>query len=305
IASAAISLRRTRRTFAAIALTASAYAVVANVAIVIGALFAERYMHLTSAGLCLLFVHMVSRIAQSVAPSRGGVATAAVLSIAVVLYAGRSIVRHGDFATPQRLNAVDLSSHPRTARLWASRAADEIAARQWAQAAASASHAIEILDTDPRAWRLLGMARYQMRDADGALAAMQRSIALGGIGSENAATIAADVLKSRGDYAEAIAMLDRYFAAGGRSANLQNNLAWYLLTAVPESLRDPQRAITLAQRAFEMQPAEPDFADTYADALLAVGRGQDAKAAIQRTLGLLSTADARRRALQTKLAGIE
>ncbi|MFN0136791.1 MAG: glycosyltransferase family 39 protein, partial [Phycisphaerae bacterium] len=42
IASAAISLRRTRRTFAAIALTASAYAVVANVAIVIGALFAER-----------------------------------------------------------------------------------------------------------------------------------------------------------------------------------------------------------------------------------------------------------------------
>ncbi|MFN0137326.1 MAG: tetratricopeptide repeat protein, partial [Phycisphaerae bacterium] len=305
IASAAISLRRTRRTFAAIALTASAYAVVANVAIVIGALFAERYMHLTSAGLCLLFVHMVSRIARSVAPSRGGVTTAAVLSVAIVCYAARSIVRHGDFATPQRLNAADLSHHPRVARLWASRAADEIATRQWAQAAASASQAIEILDTDPRAWRLLGMARYQMRDADGALAAMQRSIALGGIGSENAATIAADVLKSRGDYAGAIAILDRYLAAGGRSANLQNNLAWYLLTAVPESLRDPQRSVALAQLAFEAQPAEPDFADTYADALLAVGRGQDANAALKRALSLLSGIDPRRRALEIKLAGIE
>lgn len=305
LVAAFLSLRRTRTTFVSLAIAIASYAVVSNVIVLIGALFAERYMNLAAAGLSMLVVHWANLAVAYGARARADRVVLALLSPAIVALCVLSFVRHGDFASPTLLDAVDLARNPNSARLWCSRASDAVNARNWRDAITSAERAIAIIDTDPRPHRLLGLACFQLRDFDRALAEMQRAISLGDQTNENAVTIATQILKSRANYADAITLLNRYFDAGGRSPNLRNNLAWYLVTATPAALRDPPRAVTLAKAAFESQPAEPDFADTYVEALLATGDRETAKAVLKRLLAALAVDDPQRRAFEDKLAALQ
>jgi len=62
------------------------------------------------------------------------------------------------------------------------------------------------------------------------------------------------------------------------NAEALNSLAWLLVTAKEESLRRPERALILAEKAVRLRP-EPHIWDTLAEAYLANGRPDQAEAA--------------------------
>jgi Zn-dependent protease with chaperone function len=64
-----------------------------------------------------------------------------------------------------------------------------------------------------------------------------------------------------------------------------NNLAWLLATAEDSALRDPERALSLAERAIELQKA-PHIWDTLAEALYVNGRIEEAIQAQQQALAM-------------------
>jgi tetratricopeptide (TPR) repeat protein len=74
----------------------------------------------------------------------------------------------------------------------------------------------------------------------------------------------------RDEYAEAIVLYQRVIAAAPTHAGAQNNLAWLLLTADDPWYRDPAQALSLAERAYELQPA-PAIIDTLAEACYQTG----------------------------------
>ncbi len=62
-------------------------------------------------------------------------------------------------------------------------------------------------------------------------------------------------------------------------AHLYNNAAWFFLTTAHEDLRDPPRALRMAQEAVDWTGrARPEMLDTLAEALAAAGRPSEAAA---------------------------
>jgi tetratricopeptide (TPR) repeat protein len=72
-----------------------------------------------------------------------------------------------------------------------------------------------------------------------------------------------------------IAWYRRMVAEKPGSAVERNNLAWAYLTA-PESLRDPARALELAQEAVRLEPGNPMYRNTLGVAYYRAGRYRDA-----------------------------
>src|SRR5262249_12329971 len=79
--------------------------------------------------------------------------------------------------------------------------------------------------------------------------------------------------------------------AGDRPEGL-NGLAWFLATAPLAEFRDPDRAVTLAERAVEREPKAGEYWNTLGVAGYRAGRWDDAIAALQRSMALRSGGDA-------------
>ena len=70
-----------------------------------------------------------------------------------------------------------------------------------------------------------------------------------------------------------------------------NALAWILATNEGDGLREPDRAIKLAERACELTGyARPDLMNTLAASYAAGGRFQDAVTAAEKAMGLARSA---------------
>ncbi len=92
-------------------------------------------------------------------------------------------------------------------------------------------------------------------------------------GVENEASwyrLLGDLFLSRELEDRALSAYDRALQLDPESPEVLNNLAWLLLTSIDPSLRDPQRALTLAQTAAERYPL-PHILDTLATAYWANG----------------------------------
>jgi spermidine synthase len=90
----------------------------------------------------------------------------------------------------------------------------------------------------------------------------------------------------RGAPDEAIAELSRALALEPDSLVARNNLAWLLATSADERLRDPARAVGLAEAARDAGgAADPDVLDTLAAAYAAAGRFDDAVRAAEQAAG--------------------
>lgn len=76
----------------------------------------------------------------------------------------------------------------------------------------------------------------------------------------------ADLQSARKEYAKAIAAYTEALRLHPANPEARNNLAWLLLTAEDRGLRDPARALALAQEAVELS-ASPHILDTLATAL--------------------------------------
>src|SRR5690606_11443869 len=79
-----------------------------------------------------------------------------------------------------------------------------------------------------------------------------------------------------GDEREALRRLERGIAAVPSSAELAIELARILVRARDLTLRDPERALTLAQRGFETT-RDFTFVELATDALVALGRSAEAQ----------------------------
>jgi tetratricopeptide (TPR) repeat protein len=307
VAAMIVSWRRARTVLLALGFSLITYSIVSNTYVVVGSVFGERLLYLPSVGFCLL-VGVLAQAAFNTArshPRKVLRVPAAVLLGALcaglACYAYLTITRNRDFRSDEVLNETDLSTNPRSSRLWCSVAADAYNAGDFARAVAQASRAIDICPEYATPWRVAGLASWRDRAPDLALQYLNGYFDRGGRENEQANVAVADIFKARGDYGPAIAVLDRFVAANPRSSAALNNLAWYLLTAQPLELRDPQRALPLAEKAIELEPGRGDYIDTYVSALEALGRTGDAAEALDRLLPAVDRDDPFREGLIRKL----
>ncbi|HZY60726.1 MAG TPA: tetratricopeptide repeat protein, partial [Candidatus Binataceae bacterium] len=70
------------------------------------------------------------------------------------------------------------------------------------------------------------------------------------------------LLVATGRHAEARAHWQRALETLPKSAEAHNNLAWLLATCPDETLRDPRRAVELASKAVELEPAQGTYRNT-------------------------------------------
>jgi len=88
-----------------------------------------------------------------------------------------------------------------------------------------------------------------------------------------------------GKYTEAIETYERILLLDSEQAVVLNNLAWLLVTVPDEGLRDPKRALVLAEKAVAMEKS-PIFLDTLAEAYYANGSAQKAVETIKEAISL-------------------
>jgi Zn-dependent protease with chaperone function len=88
-----------------------------------------------------------------------------------------------------------------------------------------------------------------------------------------------------GKYSEAIEAYERVLLLDGEQALVLNNLAWLLVTAPDEGLRNPKRALVLAEKAVALEKS-PSFLDTLAEAYYANGSTQKAVETIKEAISL-------------------
>ncbi|MGE0480696.1 MAG: hypothetical protein AB7Q17_09515 [Phycisphaerae bacterium] len=319
------SARRRGGAMLAVALLVLPYAPVSNTLVLIGTLFAERFLYLPSAGFCFLlglcgaaWVSAFDSAPHAARRRAAGGAFACGAAVAIA-FAALTVLRNRDWRDDATLNAADLRTQPRSARLWAATATAALNARRFDDAIERADRARAIDADFPTPHRVAGLARWQLARApqatplpatsptntlsDAALANLDAYVQRGGGHDEQTAIATADLLAARGDAAHAIRVLEAWIARQPRSANARNNLAWLLITAAPESLRDPLRAIEHARAAVALAPGAGDYVDTYVDALLAAQRRDEARRELDRLLPTLPALDPYREILPKKLAG--
>ncbi len=104
-------------------------------------------------------------------------------------------------------------------------------------------------------------------------------------GSSQLLHLRADLLLEKGEENKAAAAYEKALMAQPDAAETLNNLAWLLLTAKDKSLRDPARALLLAEKSVRLEERGHSL-DTLAIALWAHGRTAAAVAAEQRAAEL-------------------
>jgi len=115
-------------------------------------------------------------------------------------------------------------------------------------------------------------------------------------------------LQVTGRSAEAAGEFQRVLDREPEHAGALNNLAWILATAEDPELRDPERSVTLAERAADATGREaPEILDTLATTYLSAGRRADAVATLEEALGLAREAGRERlvAAFEARLRGLE
>ena len=305
------SYRRKRLVFIAVGFALVTYSMVSNTVVVINSLFAERYLYLPSAGVCMLVGVLAGRAIQAIRErvDAGRRLTAGCLLLVVTTmtgwYAWSTVERNRDWRSDRTLNAADLQTNPRSSRLWCAVATDALNAKDFGTAAHFAERSIEICPQYADPWKIAGLAYWQGGELERAAGLIEGFFERSSGADENAVVAAAAIAKARGDYRRAISLLDRLVTLSPRAATPRNNLAWYLLSAEPADLRDAEAALRHAQEAIRLAPGQGDFVDTYIAALLALNHRDDAIRELQRLLPGLRADDPYRVELGRKLADLE
>ena len=283
------------------------YLLVANVLVLIGTIFAERLLYLPSVGFCMLVGLAVDAAVRHLRDRQHALQrmlasfTVCVFAFAAAAFAWLTIDRNRDWQSRDRLNSIDLAKHPRSVRLLCAVADDELHAGQLDDALARVRTVLEVDDDYPTAWSISGVALAQKGEVDRALLALQKALAIGAGGNEEAILTMGNLLASRGHYEESIPLLKQHVATYPLASAARNNLAWQLINAEPPDLRDPQEALRQIETALIQRPDEWALVDTYADVLLALGERDRAIGALQDLLAKMPADDPHRNDLLTKI----
>jgi tetratricopeptide (TPR) repeat protein len=262
-------------------------------------------------GYCLLIGFLagsaIAAFRDASAPLWRKLSGCAMIALAIVggLYGFLTVMRNRDWRSRAALDAADLSAHPRSCKLLAQMGHSALERREPDVALDFAKRALAVHPGFASAWRISGLARWQQDDKDGALLDLKRSFELGGANDEQANVVVTDAFASRGDYRQAIGLLRRLVDINPLAATAHNNLAWYLITAEPADLRDPQAARTHAEQAVRLRPEEPEFLDTYVSVLMALDRKDEATRALRDRLPQIPETEPRRADLVKRLSELE
>jgi tetratricopeptide (TPR) repeat protein len=306
-----VSWRRgSRVTCAALGMMLIAYSIVSNSLVVIGAIFAERFMYLPAAGFCLFAAQAAAHVARRLVPASAGprrwpanvVPVAFALLVASALT--RSAIRNRDFADDDRLYQTDLRAQPRSARLWRAVAQNAFEAGDYAGALERAQRSHAILEVQPLTWNLIGLSYWRLGAGERAVPWLRRAFDSGLADVELAALALSDLLRQEGRPAEACDILRAYVNRNPGSAAAHNNLAWYLATSDAPELHDPEQALRHARRAVELSPGRSDFVDTCAEVLTRLGRKEELRALLVETLAGIGPDDPERPALERRLRDV-
>jgi tetratricopeptide (TPR) repeat protein len=135
---------------------------------------------------------------------------------------------------------------------------------------------------NPETSRVRGIYQTTQQNYAGALASLSRALQLN---PEDADThcIVAEILSDQGQRAEAVEHYREALRIRPDFPEALNNLALILATTEEKDMRDPKRAMPLAERACELTlHRNPDYLNTLAGACAQAGRFEEAAAAEQR-----------------------
>ncbi|MCP4590010.1 MAG: tetratricopeptide repeat protein [bacterium] len=298
-----LSWRGRRVAFAPLVLWLGTYSIVSNTVVLIGTVFAERLLYLPSAGFCLLLGVWAGWSARTLVAYSRRAAWLVPLGIGLLisLCVLQTVERNRDWRSRADLDWTDVETNPRSSRLLSSAATAAVNAGELDRAEKYARRAIEVHPDCATAWSALGEVYRLREETTEALVCFRECFRRGGAGEESAVVQATRILVSLGDYGQAIALLERLASRHATAATARNNLAWYLLTAEPVELRDAAAALTYAEQALALTPDNAGIIDTYAAALVAMGRTDEARKTLQDALILVPPDDPERQDLEERL----
>jgi len=259
---------------------------------------ADRYMYLPLIGLALAVAWEAHELAQRRPALRRAIAGAGALAVAALAVAAH--VQVGYWRDSETLFAHAAAVTPDNAAAYTllGRAYRERGDPARAEQALAAALQIDPDLGDTRAD--LALARIDQGRTAEALAELERALANGAdaVKVHWARGLAA---QHSGDLRGAIASYREALRTDPDRMEVANNLAWILATAPDPSLRAPQEAIELAQRAARRN-SEPSVLDTLAAAYAAAGRYPEAAQTEARAVAALPPGSPLRADLERRLA---
>lgn len=131
----------------------------------------------------------------------------------------------------------------------------------------------------------LGLAHLDAGDLDEAVRILARSVALQPDDSQGHRGLGLALMR-KGELEAAIAAFGRALELDPDDATSANSIAWVLATAPNEELRDPQKAVSLAQRAVELTPGNGDIVNTLGVALYRKGQWEECARVLESSVSL-------------------
>jgi tetratricopeptide (TPR) repeat protein len=268
------SWRRDRELGFALLYIAATFSIVSNLFFNLGAFMAERFFYAPSLGFCVLMAMLIARQGKRVAQG-------AIVAI-VLLGSLKTIVRNGDWKDDLTLFAADSQTSANSAFSHFSygvRLTQRGAEGDYQLAREHLERAVAINPGHTSAWQFLGSARYEMGDKTGAIAAMERLLAI----NPNAFHAHINLgLWKRPDYAAAIPHLQKahQLRPDDRDAN------FHLGLTMLQQGQPPAQAMALLQRAVQVDPGFVDGYRRLGAAQFMAGDHQAAATSLERVLAL-------------------
>lgn len=221
---------------------------VSNLLLPVGTILGERLLYLPSIGFCLALVAALEAACARLGSPRAARATLiAVVAILVCGHGARTWLRNPDWRTETRL----------------------------------ALHDVEIVPGSAKAQANAGKALQNLGRHQEAIGRFERALAIAP-GLSAAYTNWSFSLSALGRHREAAEILERQLRRGQADPVLYNNLGFLLV----DHELDVPRGVVLLERAVAERPHDPEMLDSLGWGYYKLGRLEDARAALRRSLEL-------------------
>lgn len=236
-----------------------------------GVLFAERFLYLPIAGLAVGVFWALTRWVHGRGPER--IAWAAT-SLVLVLFAGATTARVGDWRSAETITRAAIAWYPRASDAWFELGLTLGGQGRHAEAAEALARSVQLKDDRAVVWRNYAVALGNLGRHGDAAAAWRRALALSppdlaplwkGLGdAELRAAKAADAAGRDDDAAgpaeEAVRALSRAHELAPQDGDIVVSLAQGQLLLAQERLAKghPDDAVSLAEKAADLGPLPPE-----------------------------------------------
>jgi tetratricopeptide (TPR) repeat protein len=243
------SYRASKELFFALGFYLVTFSVVSNLVVPIGTIMGERLVYLPSVGFCLALVVVLRELCGRlpVAPRMARAVFLGVVALTLGLHSARTLVRNPDWKSEERLYLHDVRTVPQSAKALSNAGKILQDLGQHSAAIGKFEQAIEI---EPSFRTPVLNWAYS--------------------------------LSAQGREDEAITLLERELRRGSQDPFVYNNLGFLLA----DTELDVTRGVALLEKAVRVRPADPDILDSLGWGYYKLGRLQEARELLQRSLDL-------------------